>query len=78
MAGPLLAVSTVAVVWLTVGLVATVAVLAMLVALVRHGLLIGRSVRRMNDEFAPLLAEIQVRGPSGARGAGGRSRPPRT
>lgn len=78
MAGPLLAVSTVAVVWLTVGLVATLSVLAMLVALVRHGLLIGRSVRRMSDEFAPLLAEIQTRGPSGARDPRGRDRPPRT
>jgi hypothetical protein len=76
MAGALFAVSTVAVVWLVVGLVTTVAVLAMLVALVRQGLLIGRAVRRMNDEFAPLLADIQTRGPS-AHGARGGSRPRR-
>ncbi|HET9723460.1 MAG TPA: hypothetical protein VFR44_06415 [Actinomycetota bacterium] len=77
MTGPLLAVSTTAVVWLTVGLVTMMAVLAMLVALVRQGLLIGRSVRRMSDEFAPVLAEIQARGPSGPRDARGRSRSPR-
>ncbi len=71
MAGALLAVSTTAIVWLTIGLVSIVAVLAMVVALVRHGILIGRAVRRVNDEFAPLLAEIQTRGPSGAPGARG-------
>lgn len=77
MAGALLAVSTTAVVWLTIGLVSVVAVLAMLVALVRQGILIGRAVRRLNDEFAPLLAEIQTRGPSGGPGVRGRSGPPR-
>lgn len=71
MAGAPLAVSTTAIVWLTIGLVSIVAVLAMVVALVRHGILIGRAVRRMNDEFAPLLAEIRTRGPSGSPGARG-------
>jgi hypothetical protein len=77
MAGALLAVSTTAVVWLTIGLVTVVAVAAMLVALVRQGILIGRAVRRMNDESAPLLAEIQTRSPSAAPGARGRGGPPR-
>lgn len=67
MAISLLAVSTTAVVWLAIGLVTVVAVLAMLVALVRQGMLIGRAVRRLNDDVAPIMAEIQTRGP--ARGA---------
>jgi hypothetical protein len=52
--------STTAVVWLTIGLVTLLAVVAMLVALVRHGLLIGRAVRRMSDEVTPITSEIQA------------------
>lgn len=57
---PLLGASTTAVVWLAIGLVTLLAVVGMLVALVRHGLLIGRAVRRMSDEVTPITSEIQA------------------
>lgn len=56
----LLGASTTAVVWLAIGLVTLLAVAAMLVALVRHGLLVGRAARRMNDEVSPITSEIQA------------------
>lgn len=56
----LLGASTTAVVWLAIGLVTLLAVAAMLVALVRHGLLVGRAARRMNDEVTPITSEIQA------------------
>lgn len=56
----LLGASTTAVVWLAIGLVTLLAVVAMLVALVRHGMLVGRAVRRMNDEVTPITSEIQA------------------
>ena len=62
-----LAASATAVVWLTVGLVTTVAMIAMLVALVRHILLIGRAARRLNDEVAPIMQEIQAKAPATPR-----------
>ena len=62
-----LAASTTAVVWLTVGLVTTVAMIAMLVALVRHVLLIGRAAGRLNDEVGPIMQEIQSKAPAAPR-----------
>ena len=59
MTSALLAASTTAVVWLTVGLVTTVAMIAMLAALIRHVLLIGRSARRLQDEIGPIMAEME-------------------
>jgi Na+-translocating ferredoxin:NAD+ oxidoreductase RNF subunit RnfB len=56
----LLGASTTAVVWLAIGLVTLLAVAAMMVALVRHGLLVGRAARRMNDEVTPITSEIQA------------------
>jgi hypothetical protein len=56
----LLGASTTAVVWLAIGLVTLLAVAAMLAALVRHGLLVGRAARRMNDEVTPITSEIQA------------------
>jgi hypothetical protein len=55
----LLGASTTAVVWLAISLVTLLAVAAMLVALVRQGLLVGRAARRMNDEVTPITSEIQ-------------------
>jgi len=68
MASALLAASTTAVVWLTVGLVTTVAMIAMLVALIRHVLLIGRAAGRLQDEIAPLRADIDRGKTSATRG----------
>ncbi|HZD16883.1 MAG TPA: hypothetical protein VE669_01955 [Actinomycetota bacterium] len=77
--------STPAVVWLVVGLVTTVAVSAMLIALVRHILVLGRALRRFQDEVAPLARDIGAEGDRAARrsthlpiaGADGASRPGR-
>ena len=78
MAPALLAASTTAVVWLTIGLVTTLGAIAMLVALVRHVLLIGRAAARMNDEVAPLTSEIRsITANAQRRSSGGRAGTPR-
>jgi hypothetical protein len=75
----LLAASAVAVVWLTVGLVSIVAVAAMVIGLVRHGILIGRTVSRFQDEMGPITEEISRLSAANARIAAsmGRRRPGR-
>ncbi len=55
----LLAASGIAVVWLTIGLVTALAIIAMLVALVRHGLLVGRAARQLQAELEPIRADIE-------------------
>ena len=74
----LLATSTTAVVWLTIGLVTALAVIAMLVALVRHVLLIGRAAGRLNGEVAPITGEIRsITANAQRRSSGGRGGTPR-
>jgi hypothetical protein len=51
-------VTTVVLVWLVVGLLSTAMVLAVVIALVRHVVLLGRAVSRFNDEVAPIAREI--------------------
>ena len=51
------------VVWFVVGIVATVALVAFLLALGRHALILGRTARQAQDAIAPLADHI-------ARGAG--------
>ena len=78
MAPCFLAASTTAVVWLTIGLVTTLAVIAMLVALVRHVMLIGRALSRLNDEVAPFTSEIQsITADADRRRSVGRDKAPR-
>ena len=60
MAPALLAASGVAVVWLTIGLVSTIALAAMLIALVWHGILVGRTASRLQEEIAPITEEINA------------------
>jgi hypothetical protein len=55
-------VSTWLVVWLLVAIVSTAAVLACLVALVRHVLILGRSAREMQEAVKPLADEISSEG----------------
>jgi hypothetical protein len=62
-----LAVSGVAVTWLTIGLVTSIALLAMLIALVRHGILIGRTAARFQEEISPITEEIAALGAERAR-----------
>jgi hypothetical protein len=51
-------VTTTALVWLVVGLLSLTAVLAMLVALIRHLFVLGRTVSRFQGEVGPLAREI--------------------
>ena len=50
--------STWLLVWFVIGMVTTVAMVAFLVALVRHVLVLGRTARRMQEEISPLAQQI--------------------
>jgi len=56
--------------WLVVGLVSSVAMIAVLVALVRHVLVLGRALARFQQEVTAVASEVSS---EGAR-AGSRSR----
>jgi hypothetical protein len=62
--------TTTALVWLVVGLLSLVAVLAVLISLIRHLFVLGRAARRFQDEVGPLTREISEL----ADDASGRSR----
>jgi len=49
-------------VWFVIGIVSTVAVIAFLIALIRHLLVLGRAARRMQDELSPIVQEISSEG----------------
>lgn len=51
-----------AIVWIVTGLVTTLALVAMLVALVRHFILLGRTLSRLQEEIAPIAEEITAGG----------------
>jgi hypothetical protein len=55
-------VSSVALVWLVVGLVTAAAVAAVIVGLVRHVLVLFRSFARFQEEVAPTAAELAAQG----------------
>jgi hypothetical protein len=77
-------VSTWLVVWLAVGLVTTVALAACAIWLVRHVLILGRTVGRVQEELSPISEKISresaraseravgLRMPSRRKGRGGR------
>lgn len=50
------------VVWFVIGIISTVAVLAFLIALIRHLLVLGRTARRLQDEVSPIAREISADG----------------
>ena len=54
--------STPAIVWMVIGLVTTLAVVAMLIALVRHFMLLGRTLSRFQEEVTPIAQEITAGG----------------
>lgn len=68
--------SSVFVVWLTVTLVTTLAIVAVLIGLVRHVFGLGRTLRRFRDEVTPIAQEISAEGDRAASRAAGMS-PPR-
>lgn len=47
-----------AIVWLVVGLLTLAVTIALLIALIRHLLVLGRAMRRFGDEVNPLAREI--------------------
>lgn len=49
-------------VWFLVAIVSTLAVIACLVALVRHVLVLGRTARQLQEAVAPLADEISRQG----------------
>jgi hypothetical protein len=71
-------------VWLVIAILSTIAVIAVLAALVRHVLLVGRTVRELQEAVTPLVDEIGHAGRrAGERASnvrppqlGGRSAPP--
>ena len=52
--------TTTALVWLVVGLLTIVAVLALLIALIRHLLVLGRAARRFQEEVTPIAEDISA------------------
>ncbi len=50
--------SSVAIVWLVIGLTSTLAMLALLIALVRHLMVLMRALGRFRDEVQPVAEEI--------------------
>ncbi|MEX2407113.1 MAG: hypothetical protein WD834_07215 [Actinomycetota bacterium] len=51
-----------AIVWLIVGLITTVAVSALLIALVRHVIVLARSLGRFQQEVSPIAQDIASAG----------------
>jgi hypothetical protein len=72
------------VVWLLIAILSTIAVIAVLVALVRHVLLVGRTARELHGAVTPLVEEIGRQGGRASERAsnvrlpqvGGRPTPP--
>jgi hypothetical protein len=50
------------IVWFVIGIVSTIAVLAFLIALIRHLIVLGRTARLMQDELSPVVQEISAQG----------------
>lgn len=46
------------VVWLVVGIVSTVAILACLIGLIRHVLVLARTVKQLQDEVQPIADDL--------------------
>jgi hypothetical protein len=55
-------VATWLVVWFVISMVATAAVLACLVALVRHVMVLGRTARQLQETIAPMADEVSREG----------------
>ncbi len=66
--------------WLAIGLVTAVAIVAAVIALVRHAILLVRTVSRFQQEIQPIADDIAAQGKQAAlrasRGAGRTSIPP--
>ena len=50
------------VVWFVVGIVSTVAILACLIGLIRHVLVLARTVKQLQDEVQPIADDLAKEG----------------
>ena len=50
------------VVWFVVGIVSTAAILACLIGLMRHVLILGRTVKQLQDELQPIADDVAKEG----------------
>lgn len=62
--------TTPAAVWIIVGVVSTLAIAVVLVGLVRHVLLLGRTLRRFQEEVQPIAEDIAAEGERASSRAG--------
>ncbi len=67
-----------ALVWFVIGLLTVVAVLALLIALIRHLMVLGRTARRFQEEVTPIAEDISTLSDRASNRSRGRSRGPRT
>jgi hypothetical protein len=66
-------VTTPATVWIIVGVVSTLAIGVVLVGLVRHVFLLGRTLRRFQEEVQPIAEDIAAEGERASSRAAGLS-----
>jgi hypothetical protein len=57
------------VVWLVLFLTTTALLVAFAIALVRHGIVLGRTARRMSEEVGPIAEDIRREGDRASRHA---------
>jgi uncharacterized membrane protein (DUF106 family) len=69
-------VTTTALVWFVVGLLSMAAVLALLIALIRHLFVLGRATKRFQEEVTPLAEEISALSDRASNRSRGLSRRP--
>lgn len=62
--------TTPAAVWIIVGVVSTLAIAVVLVGLIRHVLLLGRTLRRFQEEVQPIAEDIAAEGERASSRAG--------
>ena len=70
--------TTTALVWLVIGLVTVVAVSALLIALIRHLIVLGRAARRFQEEVTPIAEDISALADRASDRSRGLSRGPRS
>ena len=67
--------TTPAAVWIIVGLVSTLAIAVVFFGLVRHVFLLGRTLRRFQEEVQPIAEDIAAEGERASSRAAGLSSP---
>ena len=70
--------TTTALVWFVIGLLSIAAVLALLIALIRHLMVLGRATRRFQEEVTPLAEEISALSSRASSRSSGPARRPRS